>query len=208
MQSVSIYQARRWAKIAAVGVAALSLLLAAACGGAPAPVVVGSREATTSKNPPRSSIPASAPAPNGGRSAQAFTLLDDSRAILSDYQGQVVVLDFWATYCPPCRAEAPHLNALQQRFGERGLRVIGLNVGGDGDRPKVSDFVRQLNLKYTFGYPDPEMINFYMGSDDRIPQTLVFDRSGRLVKHFVNYDDEVKAELERTIEKAVMSTED
>src|SRR5918997_5286587 len=48
----------------------------------------------------------------------------------SDFAGKVLVLDFWATYCPPCRDEVPHLIALQRRYGAQGLHVVGLNVGG------------------------------------------------------------------------------
>jgi hypothetical protein len=60
-----------------------------------------------------------------------------------------------------------------------------------------------LKIKYTLGIPEPEMTNLYMGSDSRIPQTVVFDRKGRIVKHFVGYDQTISQELERTIEEAV-----
>jgi thiol-disulfide isomerase/thioredoxin len=139
--------------------------------------------------------------------SKSFTLLNDQRVKLSDYLGKVVVLDFWATFCAPCRDEAPHLDALQKRFGERGLLVFGLNVGGPEDRPRIPEFTGSLKMEYALGFPEPEMTNLFMGSDDRIPQTLVFDRKGRLVKHFVGYDPTISAELESTIEKEVMSNE-
>jgi cytochrome c biogenesis protein CcmG/thiol:disulfide interchange protein DsbE len=140
---------------------------------------------------------------NNTVNAQTFTLLDNQQVKLSDYLGQVVVLDFWATYCPPCLEEAPHLDALQQRFGASGLQVIGLNVGGPEDHPKIREFAERLQIKYALGIPEPEMSNLYMGSDSRIPQTVVFDREGRIVKHFVGYDPTIKQELERTIEETV-----
>jgi thiol-disulfide isomerase/thioredoxin len=144
---------------------------------------------------------------NSTPNAQSFTLLNDQKARLADYEGQVVVLDFWATYCAPCLEEAPHLDALQRRLGARGLQVIGLNVGGPEDYPKIPEFAERLKIKYTLGVPEPEMTNLYMGGDSRIPQTLVFDRKGRLVKHFVGYDQSASQELERTIEKTVMGDE-
>ena len=183
-------------------------LLFAACGNAPAPVVVNRTETPTGRLPPRTSLPMPPTTTAGGNaeSAQSFTLLADERAVkLSDYAGKVVVLDFWATYCPPCRDEAPHLDALQARYASKGLTVIGLNVGGPDDRPKIPAFTEELKLKYAMGFPEPEMVNLFMGSDDRIPQTLVFDRRGRLLKHFVGYDQTVTPELERTIEQAVNS---
>jgi peroxiredoxin len=103
--------------------------------------------------------------------------------------------------------EAPHLDALQSRFGAQGLQVIGLNVGGDDDRPRISGFVERLKIKYKLGFPEPEMTNLYMGSDSRIPQTIVLDRKGRIVKHFVGYDQTISQELESTIEKAVTGDE-
>jgi thiol-disulfide isomerase/thioredoxin len=190
---------------------ALSLtVLLAACGGAPAPVVVSRTETPKGRTPPRTALPMppTTTAANGSAlNAQSFTLLDDQQAKLSDYLGQVVVLDFWATYCPPCLEEIPHLDALQKRFGAQGLQVIGLNVGGPDDRPKIPEFIERLKIKYSLGFPEPEMTNLYMGSDSRIPQTVVFDRKGRIVKHFVGYDQTISQDLEQTIEKAVTSDE-
>src|SRR3954452_14897362 len=112
MQSALFTRARRLLLVR--GMAALF----AACGNAPAPVVVSKSETPTGKTMPRTSLPmtpANAPGSDPAR-AQSFTLMTDERVKLSDYQGKVVVLDFWATYCPPCRHEAPRLDALQKRF--------------------------------------------------------------------------------------------
>ena len=205
MQSAFSSCARR----STIGLVIISfLLLFAACNNAPAPVVVSETKTPTGNTLPRTSLPmppVKTASNSSAASAQNFTLLNDQPAKLSDYLGKVVVLDFWATFCPPCRDEAPHLDALQKRYGNQGLLVIGLNVGGPDDRPLIADFAKGLNLKYTLGFPAPEMTDLYMGNDDRIPQTLVFDRKGRIVEHFVGYDQDVSAELERAIQKAVKS---
>src|SRR5438045_6000227 len=52
---------------------------------------------------------------------------------VSDFQGRAVVLDFWATYCEPCRKEIPHLNSLAAKYGKDNLQIVGLNVGGEDD---------------------------------------------------------------------------
>jgi thiol-disulfide isomerase/thioredoxin len=183
------------------------LLLAASCGRAP--TEVSRTETPQGESLPRTSLPMPPVTTAGGNAAnaQSFTLLDERRASLSDYLGQVVVVDFWATFCAPCVEEAPHLDELQTRFGPRGLKVIGLNVGGEDDRPEIPKFVERLKIRYELGFPDPEMINLYMGSDGSIPQTIVFDRRGRVVKHFTGYDPGVRQELESTIEKALTSDE-
>ena len=157
--------------------------------------------------PPRTSLPmppvepahhASASAPRG-----AWTQLDGRRAALEDYRGQVVVLDFWATYCPPCREEIPRLVELQKRFGPQGLKVVGLNVGGDEDRPKIPDFVKHYQIQYQLGSPDENTIGLFLADDDRIPHTFVIDRQGRLVQDFVGYDEDAAADLEQAITTAL-----
>ena len=190
--------------------ALLLLTLIVSCGGAPPPVEVSRGDTPKGRSAPRTSLPMPPTTTTAGGSsvnAQTFTLMDERQVKLSDYQGKVVVLDFWATYCPPCLEEAPHLDALQRRFGAQGLEVIGLNVGGPDDRPKIPEFVERLKINYALGFPEPEMTDLYMGGDSRIPQTIVFDRRGRVVKHFVGYDATISQELERTIQETVKSNE-
>lgn len=183
----------------------MALLVFSLSCGAPGPVEVNRGQTPRGRTAPPTSLPMPpTTTASASNSAQAFTLLDNRQQTLTDYQGQVVVLDFWATYCPPCLEEAPHLDALQRRFGAKGLQVIGLNVGGPEDHPKIGEFAERLQIKYALGIPEPEMTNLYMGGDSRIPQTIVFDRAGRVLKHFVGYDPSISQELERTIEEAVM----
>lgn len=153
-------------------------------------------------SPPQTQFPMPpATAQNGDASGASygFTLMDNRRARLSDYAGYVVVLDFYATWCPPCREETPHLVELHKRYNGDGLRIIGLNVGGDEDRDKVPGFISEFQIPYALGFPDREMASFYLSDNDKIPQAFVFDRKGNLVKRFVSYDAAMTAELERVI---------
>lgn len=131
---------------------------------------------------------------------QGWTALDGRRTAIEDFRGQVVVLDFYATYCPPCLEEIPHLVKLQKRFGPQGLKVIGLNVGGEEDQAKVPEFVKRLDIQYQLGNPDWEFVDAFFGGNSAIPQTFVFDRQGRLVKHFTGYDTEIAAQLEEAVQ--------
>jgi thiol-disulfide isomerase/thioredoxin len=201
---------------AALALAAL-LACATACdldGASKKQSAAKDTNAPAASQPPRTSLPmppvetahrtaASAAAPRG-----TWTQLDGRRAALEDYRGQVVVLDFWATYCPPCREEIPHLVRLQRRFGPQGFKVIGLNVGGEDDRPKVPDFVKQYGIQYQLAAPDDETVSLFLASDDRIPQTFVFDRQGRLITHLIGYDGDAAAELERAVTTALSSKTD
>lgn len=144
----------------------------------------------------------------GATPAGGWTQPDGRRVRLEDLRGQVVVLDFWATYCPPCREEIPHLVKLQKQYGPQGFKVIGLNVGGEEDRPKVPEFVKLYGIQYQLAEPDPETVRLFFGADDSIPQTFVIDRQGRLVRHFVGYDSEVASELDRAIADALAEKAD
>jgi thiol-disulfide isomerase/thioredoxin len=133
----------------------------------------------------------------------AWTQPDGRRVRLEDLRGQVVVLDFWATYCPPCREEIPHLVRLQKQYGPKGFKVIGLNVGGEEDRPKIPDFVKLYSIQYQLADPDEETVRLFLAQDDSIPQTFVLDRRGRLVRHFVGYDSAVASQLEAAVNQAL-----
>jgi thiol-disulfide isomerase/thioredoxin len=122
---------------------------------------------------------------------------------LSDYLGQVVVLDFYATWCAPCREETPHLVALQKRYAPQGLHVVGLNVGGPDDRDEVVGFAQEFGIPYPLGFPDAEFTDLYLSDNDSIPQAFVFDRRGHLTKRFIGYDDTIPAELERVVQSAL-----
>jgi thiol-disulfide isomerase/thioredoxin len=132
-----------------------------------------------------------------------WTLANGERAKLSDYRGKVLVLDFYATWCAPCRASIPRLIALQQQFGPGGLEIVGLNVGGPDDRIKVADFARELSIPYALGFPDKTVTDLFLSDDQTIPQTFVFGRDGQLKKRFIGYQESTGVALEKVISEAV-----
>ena len=140
------------------------------------------------------------PAGRGG-----WALDNNQRAALADYKGKVVVLDFYATWCEPCRAETPHLVRLQNEFGPKGFQVIGLNVGGDEDREKVPAYAKEFNIQYPLAYPDDDLVTKYLSDNENIPQSFIFDRNGNLLKRFVGYSSRSAVELDTIIKSAVES---
>jgi len=139
------------------------------------------------------------PAATGG-----WTLASKQRATLADYKGKVVVLDFYATWCEPCRAETPRLVQLQEQFQQQGLQVIGLNVGGAEDRDQVPAFAKEFGIQYPLGFPDDEYADSFLGDNQNIPQAFVFDREGKMVKRFVGYSDSSGAELDRIVKASLL----
>jgi thiol-disulfide isomerase/thioredoxin len=124
---------------------------------------------------------------------------DGQRQKLADYRGKVLVIDFYATWCAPCRESIPHLVTLQNQLGVRGVQIVGLNVGGADDRVKVAQFARDLGINYPLGFPDQALTDFFLSDDQTIPQTFVFGREGQLIKRLIGYQGSSGAELEKAI---------
>jgi thiol-disulfide isomerase/thioredoxin len=152
--------------------------------------------------PPKTTFPMP---PLNSRGEPGWVLNDGKRARVADYHGQVLALDFYATWCAPCRLSIPRLIALQKIYGPQGLQIVGLNVGGPDDRVKVSQFARELNIQYPLGFPDQALSDLFLSDNQTIPQTFVFGRDGQLVKRFIGFDKTTESELERIIAEAVRS---
>jgi len=141
--------------------------------------------------------------PLDARAELGWVLSDGKRATLADYHGKVLVLDFYATWCVPCRQSIPRLNNLKQNYAVQGVQIVGLNVGGPDDRIKVADFAKELNIRYPLGFPDKTLTDLFLSDNQTIPQTFVFGRDGRLIKRFIGYEEATGLELERIIGEAV-----
>lgn len=123
------------------------------------------------------------------------------RGRIADYKGKVLVLDLYATWCAPCRESIPRLIALQDRYGKKGLQVIGLNVGGADDRVKVAAFAKEFRIQYPLGFPDLALTDLLLSDDASIPQTFIFSKEGKLVKRFIGYDSSMETSLEEVIKR-------
>jgi len=123
---------------------------------------------------------------------------------LRDLRGRAVILDFWATNCPPCVEEIPHLLELKSKYGDE-LVIVGLHVGDEEDRSKVPAFVDKLKITYPLAYPDATLTDFIFQTNSGIPQTAVFDRDGVMIRKIVGFNGEIRFELDRAVERAIKS---
>lgn len=115
-----------------------------------------------------------------GSQAPDFTLQDANGKSVSlrDFRGKVVIVDFWASWCGPCRAQMPYLQDLHQKLADKGLVVLGLDIGEDSET--VTEFAKQSGYTFTLllgGEPDVDT-SYYVGA---FPTTVVLDRQGKIV---------------------------
>lgn len=134
-----------------------------------------------------------------GKVAPAFDLktLGGRNVSLAAYRGQVVLLDFWATFCAPCVAALPELQALHARLAPRGFAVIGLTVA---DRlPLVKKATANAKVAYPVLLSTPEVWNAY--KVNALPSLILVGRDGRIVKRYGGEADKsaMLAEIERAI---------
>jgi len=123
--------------------------------------------------------------PQHGRAAlDDFTLqsLKGEKWSLRDQRGKVVLVNFWATWCPPCRMETPGLVDLQSKFAQRGFTVAGITMDED---PGVSvpDFVKKYGIQYPILIPGSH--SSVADQVEALPTSILIDRSGRVARRFV-----------------------
>jgi peroxiredoxin len=113
--------------------------------------------------------------------APTWTLKDvDGKPVpWSQFKGQVVVVDFWATWCPPCRTEIPGYVALQKKYAADGVTFIGISVDGDDSIPAVKAFVKQFNINYLILMANDTVQDAY-GVNQGYPTTFIIDRDGTI----------------------------
>ena len=176
-----------------------AFLLSSACRPAAPPIAVSNRPISINgRRTTNAALPPSKPL-----TEMKWTDSNDRVQKLSDLNGKAVILDFWATYCPPCRQEIPHLNSLIAIYGADNLIVVGLNVGGEDDKPEIPKFVATTKLDYPIAFPEAALTNFIFSDRDDIPQTLIIDRGGRVVKKIIGFSPAIQTELDAAVEQAL-----
>ena len=118
------------------------------------------------------------------RNAVDFTLTDlnGKSWTLKQLKGKVVLLNFWATWCQPCRKEVPDLEALYKQFESQGLVVLGIS---DDEPDKVRAFVQQQGVTYPVLLDGGSKVN-HLFQVDGIPKTFVYDREGKIVAQSID----------------------
>ena len=122
---------------------------------------------------------------------------------LSDYKDKTVVLDLWATWCGPCRAEIPHLVALHKEYAGKGVEVIGLTTEDPNSASDaVAAFAKEMNITYKLGWARGDVAQALMNGVPSIPQTFVIAPGGRIITKFRGYSDRIPDAIRAAIKTA------
>jgi cytochrome c biogenesis protein CcmG/thiol:disulfide interchange protein DsbE len=129
----------------------------------------------------------------------ALTTLDGQPIHLSAYRGRVVLVNFWATWCAPCRVEVPWLTEFDARYQAQGLTILGISVD-DGGRERVASFVRERHVGYPIMLKDTG-VDLRYGGVRFLPQTFFIGRDGRIIRQV--YGIHTHADFEAGIRSAL-----
>ena len=137
-----------------------------------------------------------------GQPAPDFTLAgaDGKPLQLAGLRGKLVYLDFWASWCAPCRLSFPWMNAMQEKYGPGGLVVLGVNV--DQRRPDADRFLAQVPAKFAIAY-DPQGTAPKLYAIKGMPSSVLIDPQGRVLLVHAGFRDEERDELEARIRAAL-----
>jgi len=132
--------------------------------------------------------------------------LDGEPVSLADLEGEVVLLNVWATWCTPCRQEIPELQALHEEHGAEGLRVVGVTVDSRSAESQIHDFIDRFGMTYDVWWdPDQTAVSTFgaMG----VPLTVLIDREGRVAWRHLGAFQRGDPELTRAVESSLAATE-
>jgi len=133
----------------------------------------------------------------------AATLAGDTVS-LEGLRGQAVLLNIWATWCPPCREEMPLLQQLDDEYGERGLRVIGVSIDTRAAEDAVRQFLEDYGIDFTILHdPDGRVTRAFRTAG--VPETFLIGRDGRVAAHWIGMLKPSDPTIRERIEKALAS---
>jgi len=136
-----------------------------------------------------------------GLAAPTFTLntLDGKPVSLNSLRGKAVLLNFWATWCGPCKEEMPWIVELQKKYKDQGLEVVGIAFD-DTSNDKIADFASKMKVNYTVLKGNDDVADSY-GGVDGLPITFFIGRDGRIVEKAIGMVE--KTDMEASIQKAL-----
>lgn len=138
--------------------------------------------------------------PGPGKTAPDFKVTSTSGQTISigNYRGQVLIVDFFATWCLPCRQSIPHLTDINRKYGKQGLQILGLSVDEDGERV-VKAFADELHVNYPLALAGDAATNDF--GIRSVPIMYLIDKKGKIAEVYRGYSSEIARSLEQSIKR-------
>lgn len=139
-------------------------------------------------------------APRAGQPIPNFKVISTSGQTISqeNYRGHVLILDFFATWCHPCRQSIPHLVELNLKYGKQGLQTLGLSVDEDGERA-IKTFADEFRVNYPLALAgDSTTVDFGVRS---VPVMYLVDKKGKIAEVYRGYSDEMARSVEQAVKR-------
>jgi peroxiredoxin len=139
-------------------------------------------------------------APRSGQPAPDFKVISTTGQTISqdNYRGHVLIVDFFATWCQPCRQSIPHLVEINRKYGKQGLQILGLSVDEDGERV-VKTFSEEFRVNYPLALAgEAATVDFGVRS---VPVMYLIDKKGKVAEVYRGYSDEMARSLEQSIKR-------
>ncbi len=137
-----------------------------------------------------------------GKTAPGFTLkdLDGKKVSLADYKGRPVLVNFWATWCAPCKVEMPWFEELRKQYAAQGFEILGLTDDADAGKDVIAKVAKKTGVTYPILLTDGQVQTAY-GGLDYLPMSFYVDRNGTIVEVTAGLGskDEIEANIKKTI---------
>ncbi|MDW5266538.1 MAG: TlpA disulfide reductase family protein [Edaphobacter sp.] len=139
-----------------------------------------------------------------GKTAPAFTLstLDGKKVSLADYKGRPVLLNFWATWCAPCKIEMPWFEELRKQYAGQGFEILGLTADVDAGKDVIGKTAKQVGVTYPILLTTDKVQDAY-GGIEYLPMSFYVDRDGKVIEATAGLSS--KNEIEENIKKTIAS---
>lgn len=125
------------------------------------------------------------------------TTTSGQKLTLANYKGYVLILDFFASWCQPCKRSIPHIMELNRKYGKQGLQILGLSL--DEDNGDLIEFVAPFKLNYPVALANEDLQTDY--GLRSLPTLFIINKKGIVVEKFMGLTDEVKKNVETTIKR-------
>jgi thiol-disulfide isomerase/thioredoxin len=141
--------------------------------------------------------------PLRGKPAPAFTLMDISgnKVSLSDFKGHPLVLNFWGTYCAPCKLEMPWLQEFSKKYAADGFEVLGVTYDSEVGKDLIAKDTRKLGVTYPILLSDPKVEKEYLSDSEVLPMSFYVDKAGKVIEVTAGLSgkDQLEAMVKETI---------